>query len=148
MVVSINEDVLDRFTKDSVGGDQRGSLRTPFLKRRLGNLTCFYILYLNVSIYVQVRLQIKLITHICSKISRLYLEKRCYGEKFLFFGICAFTHFIKPLPCTQVHVESTVYQVRVLNFCPGGEDLLRLDRGVWCFTFYSFKPIPVCGAGW
>lgn len=44
----------------------------------------------------------------------------------------------------SLHVESTVCHVWMLYFCPGGEDPLRLDGGVWCFTFYSFKPIPVC----
>ena len=45
------------------------------------------------------------------------------------------------LPCSQVHVGEIVLSM-------GGEDPLRLVRGVWCFTFCSFKPIPVCRAGW
>lgn len=32
-------------------------------------------------------------------------------------------------PCSQKHVESTVCQIRVLDFCPGDEDPLRRDRG-------------------
>lgn len=32
-------------------------------------------------------------------------------------------------PCSKRHVESTVCQIRVLEFCPGGEDPLRRDRG-------------------
>ena len=51
------------------------------------------------------------------------------------------------LPCLQVlrMLNQLHGKVKMLNFCLGGEDPLRLNVGVWCFTFYSFKPIPVVG---
>lgn len=33
------------------------------------------------------------------------------------------------LPCSQLQVEPTACLIRVLAFCPGGEDPLRWDRG-------------------
>lgn len=126
-----------RTEKDSVASE--GSLRTPSERVSPTLLTYVHICTSQITNVVDNSCLFK-------NIRRNMGEKRENGWNIV--GICAFTHSFKTLPCSQVHVELTVCQVRVLDFCPGGEDPLRLDRGVWCFTFYSFKPIPVCGAGW